>query len=185
MMRCKKYCFSIRDLPLLCFKPAHTVEQSFGFFSVAGEGFAPQPLAAAAPQKNERIFMFNTDTEMSARIGFRLPSAVARDWRELSVKSGLSLSDWIRSQIDSDFVTGLPTPVKRRRFSNHCDPELIQHLARIGNNLNQIAHALNACKKSGSTVQLIEVLAVLRSQEEALISLLPNLPQSKSDSNAN
>lgn len=54
-------------------------------------------------------------------------------------------------------------------------------LARIGNNLNQTARALNECRKAGSVVQLTEVLAVLRSIEQQASHLFPQLPPPPSE----
>jgi hypothetical protein len=118
---------------------------------------------------------------LDARLGFRLPPEVAQDWKTRAKASGQSLSDWLRSQIDAKAVTGLPTPSgkKSRDHHNGCDPVLIQQLARIGNNLNQVARALNECRKAGDEVQTIEVLSVLRGIEESTAELYPQLPKPK------
>ncbi|MGC5428856.1 MobC family plasmid mobilization relaxosome protein, partial [Aeromonas veronii bv. sobria] len=53
---------------------------------------------------------------------------------------------------------------------------LMRQLAGMSNNLNQIARALNECRLAGSSVQLVEVLALLRSIEVQAGRLLPQLP---------
>jgi hypothetical protein len=126
--------------------------------------------------------MAKTET-LEARIGFRLPMEVANDWRKKAKASGGSLSDWLRGLVDANQKTGLPTPgLKRKRdTSNDCDPELMRQLAQIGNNLNQVARALNECRKVGDAVQVVEVLSVLRSIEEAIAELYPQLPRPPSE----
>nr|WP_257621326.1 MobC family plasmid mobilization relaxosome protein [Aeromonas hydrophila] len=90
------------------------------------------------------------------------------------------MSDWIRGAVDANQQTNLPTPQRRpvrvRDTSNDADPELMRQLAGMSNNLNQIARALNECRLAGSSVQLVEVLALLRSIEVQAGHLLPQLP---------
>ena len=52
----------------------------------------------------------------------------------------------------------------------------MRQLAALGSNLNQIARAVNECRLVGSPVYLVELLALLRSIEEAAGALLPQLP---------
>ena len=115
---------------------------------------------------------------LDARLGFRLPVEIAQDWKSRAQAAGLSLSDWLRSQIDADAVTGLPTPTKRvkKTIHNGCDPKLMQQLAKIGNNVNQISRALNECRRAGNVVHVVQVLSVLRGLSEKLDGLFPELP---------
>nr|WP_272487364.1 MobC family plasmid mobilization relaxosome protein [Citrobacter braakii]WBU75728.1 MobC family plasmid mobilization relaxosome protein [Citrobacter braakii] len=116
---------------------------------------------------------------LDARAAFRLPADVLAEWHTKAKAGGYkNLSDFLRSAVDSRQVTGLPTPAaKKRSTDNGCDPALIQQLAKIGNNLNQIARALNECRKAGDVVEVVEVLAVLRSNEAAIAELFPKLPK--------
>nr|WP_270657717.1 MobC family plasmid mobilization relaxosome protein [Aeromonas sp. Y293-4] len=90
------------------------------------------------------------------------------------------MSDWIRGAVDAQQQTHLPTPTRRpvrvRDTSNDADPVLMRQLAGMSNNLNQIARALNECRLAGSSVQLVELLALLRSIEAQAGRLLPQLP---------
>nr|WP_275296460.1 plasmid mobilization relaxosome protein MobC [Aeromonas salmonicida] len=54
----------------------------------------------------------------------------------------------------------------------------MRQLAGMSNNLNQIARALNECRLIGAPVQVqvVEVLALLRSIEGQAAHLLPQLP---------
>ncbi|WOE87211.1 plasmid mobilization relaxosome protein MobC [Aeromonas veronii] len=63
-----------------------------------------------------------------------------------------------------------------RDSSHDADPVLMRQLAGMSNNLNQIARALNECRLIGAPVQVVEVLALLRSIEGQAAHLLPQLP---------
>jgi hypothetical protein len=103
-------------------------------------------------------------------LAFRLPKSVANQWRKRAERAGISLSDFVRRAVDSDQTTGISGPIKRRRRNyTPADPELIKHLARIGNNLNQIARYVNT--KSG--VDSVELLAQLNALRRDFLSLLP------------
>ena len=57
-------------------------------------------------------------------------------WQGIAENSGVTLSDLMRSSLD-----GLR--LRKRRGPPKVAPELLRELARIGNNLNQLAHAAN------------------------------------------
>jgi hypothetical protein len=125
---------------------------------------------------------------LDARVAFRLPSEVLTDWKQKAEAFGYrNLSDFLRSAVDGRRVTGVITPDRRKRkppklaATNGCDPQLIAQLARLGNNLNQVARALNECRKSGSVVELAEVLAILTSIEQQAAQLFPLLPPPPSE----
>lgn len=80
------------------------------------------------------------------------------------------LSGWLR-----DLALG-EAPAKRTRSSGpapKADPALVAQVAKIGNNLNQMARALNECRLVGDAVQLVEVAAQLAAVRADLLSLLP------------
>lgn len=125
---------------------------------------------------------------LDARAAFRLPSEVLTEWKQKAEEGGYrNLSDFLRAAVDGRQTTGIATPDRRKRkqpklaAANGCDPQLIAHLARLGNNLNQVARALNECRKSGSVVELAEVLAVLTSIEQQASQLFPKLPPPPSE----
>ena len=129
-----------------------------------------------------------TKETLDARAAFRLPADVLADWRQKAEAGGYrNLSDFLRAAVDGRQVTGIATPDRRKRkppklaAANGCDPQLIAQLAQIGNNLNQIARALNECRKAGSVVELAEVLAVLASIEQQAAELFPKLPPPPSE----
>ncbi len=114
----------------------------------------------------------NQKPPADARLAFRLPSAVADVWRQQADRAGLSLSDWLRSQIDERQATGIAPPSKRPRKRNYtpADPELVRQVAWIGNNINQIAKWVNS-NKSG--IESVELLTHLSALSKAVSFLLP------------
>lgn len=76
--------------------------------------------------------------------------------KERSPENSRGLSPWIR-----DLALG--QSVKKDRFPP-VDQKLISTLARVGNNLNQIAHQANAAAKSGRFN--VEAAGLLRAVEE-------------------
>ncbi|MGH0004874.1 MobC family plasmid mobilization relaxosome protein [Pseudovibrio ascidiaceicola] len=81
-------------------------------------------------------------------------------WKSKADQAGHSLSDLLRIALDET------KPKRRRRVD--VDPNLIRELARIGNNLNQVAKWANQQK---SAVQAVEVVAHLSAIEDELSSL--------------
>jgi hypothetical protein len=81
-----------------------------------------------------------------------------------------NVSDWLRTiALDPDMN---PRRTIYKEFRQ--DPALVQQVARIGNNLNQVARCINSAKKSGSLVDLVAVQAQLV-QMNALLSALIKL----------
>ncbi len=92
--------------------------------------------------------------------------------REHASTEGVSMSDWLRLRISNDRFehakpTKRPTPQKRKREApaHPVDPKLIAALAKIGNNLNQIAHVANA---SGNLPTLAQLASIERAIGEVL-----------------
>ena len=92
--------------------------------------------------------------------------------RALASDAGFSMAEYARSQLlrEGKLAEGAPKICRRRSVSTVVDPSLLSHLARIGNNLNQIARRVNSSERGkGLDVQ---VLLSLISIERALSSLL-------------
>jgi hypothetical protein len=115
--------------------------------------------------------------ELTKRFAFRLPSSVADDWRSAAQRAGMSLSDWVRSQIRSDgvkpVVTRRPSPQKVPKSREHvpADPALVRAVALAGSNLNQIARKLNM-NSGGESVPSAQILIVLVETERRLQEIL-------------
>jgi hypothetical protein len=118
---------------------------------------------------------------MTAGARIRLPDDVLARWRVAAEASGLCLSDWLRDRIDGPgrdeptgepVKTGKPTPRRgsgRRRPFTPADPELVAQLARLGNNLNQIARWANEHKRAAEAVAVVAHLAAIEAQLEILL----------------
>ena len=55
---------------------------------------------------------------------------------------------------------------------SYIDPLLLRHVAQIGNNLNQIAKALNTANLNGQTLELLELIQVMNQVDGHLKELL-------------
>lgn len=76
-------------------------------------------------------------------------------WQGIAENKGVSLSELMRSSLD-----GLR--LRKRREPPTVAPELLRELARIGNNLNQLAHAANRRRPLESTALLIRLIEIDR-----------------------
>lgn len=74
---------------------------------------------------------------------------------------GRQVSPWLREMGLGTPPENIPKPVKGQKVAPTVDPLLIRELARIGNNLNQMARLANEQKKSGFDFDVLEVLAKL------------------------
>jgi hypothetical protein len=112
--------------------------------------------------------------DMNARLAFRLPMSVAKAWRAAAAASGLSLSDWVRSQVLVDgvgaVITNKPSPQKvpKRREHVPVDPALVRAVASAGNNLNQIARRLNRGESIGHADLFLMLVEIEKRLQEIL-----------------
>ena len=78
--------------------------------------------------------------------------------------------------------TIIPVVTVEKRYEN-TDPKLLIELARIGNNVNQMARALNFIKNGDSenlkTFDFIQCQVLLKAIQTDLHSVLPELPEIK------
>ena len=103
----------------------------------------------------------------------RLPTSLAERLREEAAAHGCTNSDVFRRYLSLADAKPLnqPRPVRVQKYAgrvNHADPALMRAIAGIGNNLNQIAHGLNAANLAGEPLAHVHILAVLRSIEQKL-----------------
>ena len=105
----------------------------------------------------------------------RLSSDELERVRNIATQAGYSMSEYARSFLLSKATTleiKAPTIPHRRKSSTTIDPSLIYQLARIGNNLNQLARRVNSSGMEGYQIQIIAHLITI---ERTLFSfLLPN-----------
>jgi hypothetical protein len=99
------------------------------------------------------------------KIEIRTTAEEKRHWQAIAENKGVSLSELVRSSLG-----GLR--LRKRRETPSVAPELLRDLARIGNNLNQLAHAANKkppLERVALLIRLIEIdreLALIRSAHE-------------------
>lgn len=102
---------------------------------------------------------------MSERIELRVSAEEKAHWQAIAASRGVSLSELIRAALSGQRL-------RPRRAAPRVDPDLVRELARIGNNLNQLARAANRrspVETVSLLVKLIEIdreLAVLRVTHE-------------------
>lgn len=102
---------------------------------------------------------------MSERIELRVSAEEKAHWQAIATSRGVSLSELIRAALSGQRL-------RTRRAAPRVDPDLVRELARIGNNLNQLARAANRrppVETVSLLVKLIEIdreLAVLRAAHE-------------------
>jgi len=82
---------------------------------------------------------------MAARAKFvkiRTTDAERDAWQAMADEAGLSLADLIRQRLDQPTLQP-PKSDRIQRVVIEADPDLIRQLSRIGNNMNQLARAVN------------------------------------------
>lgn len=104
--------------------------------------------------------------------------------------AGISDAAYLRWLLrrEAGSAADLPAPPKRKRKPEalppppSADPALLMQLAKVGNLLNQVARSANECRKSGSSLDLVQVLAVLLIIEHQSASLArPAVPISSKE----
>lgn len=108
-------------------------------------------------------------------VTFRLPENVFDEWNKTAQKANITFSDFIRASIDEKQKSGI-TPARkkpRREAFSKVDHELLREIARIGNNLNQLARWVNIYKAGIEAVLLTAHLSAIQCE---LQKLLPPLP---------
>lgn len=96
-------------------------------------------------------------------VNLKVTAAQRDEWHRLAELQGLSLSDLIRQRM------GDPALAEPRRRARRADPALVAAVARVGNNLNQVAKWANAYGPRASVVEVLAVLAAIDRRLRALI----------------
>lgn len=82
-----------------------------------------------------------------------------RRWQAIAENKGVSLSELMRNLLNGQRL-------RKRRPVPMVDPVLLRALARIGNNLNQIAHAANHRHPVPATALLVRLIEIDRELSE-------------------
>ena len=87
---------------------------------------------------------------------------------KFSEAAGISDAAYLRWLLrrEAGSPAALPAPPKRKRAlaaspPPAADPALLLQIARVGNLLNQVARSANECRRNGSALDMVQVLAVL------------------------
>lgn len=100
-------------------------------------------------------------TSLSTRITVRVAQEDFDRYSAAAKWMGLSLSDFFRHSLNSEALTYRSTPrakASKRKEQRKVNPELLRELNKMGNNLNQIAKALNKIQLIDGGVSGAELL---------------------------
>ena len=87
---------------------------------------------------------------------------------QIFVHANGNVSDWLRTiALDPDI-----NPSRTIYKELKQDPALVREVARIGNNLNQVARYINSAKKTGLLIDLVAVQAQLVQMNTLLSALI-------------
>lgn len=91
------------------------------------------------------------------------------EWHAVAAAAGMTLSDLFRSH---PLLATKPVGRAPRRRAAHAatDPALLAGIAKVGNNLNQLARWCNSYKSASDCVQVLSALTAIQRQ---LSSFLP------------
>lgn len=99
----------------------------------------------------------------------RIPESLSIRIRREAAESGRSLGDHVRARMSYDEAKplGKRSPRKREKLAevSAADPALLRQLGSIGNNINQLARAVNSDLLGGTPVQNAQVMMILRAIE--------------------
>lgn len=87
------------------------------------------------------------------------------DWERKARAQELTLSKYARHLLSAE-------PMQRRARPPEVDPVLLAAVGRAGNNLNQIARAMNTDRKAGSAIDLIAVWTLLMALDRQLSDIV-------------
>jgi len=76
-----------------------------------------------------------------------------------------SLSDYARHVLSAE-------PMQRRARPPEVDPTLLATVGRAGNNLNQVARAMNSDRKAGRAIDLVAVRTLLMTLDRQLAEIV-------------
>jgi phage FluMu gp28-like protein len=101
---------------------------------------------------------------------------------ECAARSGLTMSEYIRqSAIDREItpIINPKKPVVKKQIvyssKSQGEVEIIHHLAKIGNNLNQLTRQINTSTKIGESIELTKIATYLYSIEAQITNVLQSI----------
>ena len=91
------------------------------------------------------------------RLEIRTTAEDKARWQAVAESRGLSLSDLVRSVLDGQRRSPRP-----QQAAPMVDPELLREMARIGNNLNQLAQVANRQEPVAAAALLVRLIEIDR-----------------------
>ncbi len=110
-------------------------------------------------------------------VTLKVPQSLRAELETQAAAAKATLSDILRSHLTLAAAKPLGKAARRRQPKrlasvSGVDDGLVRQVAAIGSNLNQIARAANAGALAGKPLQVVEVLALLRSIERQVGALV-------------
>lgn len=91
----------------------------------------------------------------------KVTAAERESWAAFAKAQGFSVSDLVRQMMATAMKEPAKLHAKPRRISRRADPELIRELAKVGNNLNQIARWANTYKTGADAREVTQALIAI------------------------
>ena len=106
-------------------------------------------------------------------VNIKVTEKERNEWQAFAQLKDKNLSDVLRQLIADEMgvkirLENLPVKKKQVRASRKINPELLRELAKIGNNLNQIARWANTYKSDADALEVVQaLLSIQRAMPDA------------------
>lgn len=106
-------------------------------------------------------------------VNIKVTEKERNEWQAFAQLKDKNLSDVLRQLIADEMgveirLENLPVKKKQVRASRKINPELLRELAKIGNNLNQIARWANTYKSDADALEVLQaLLSIQRAMPDA------------------
>lgn len=112
--------------------------------------------------------MINSKSTKNAQLKIRLTRDEYAGFKLMAEKQGKTLANLAREKLNLEAVNRTPLSSKSQRSYTKADPQLIREIARIGNNLNQLARKANQSGMSDLEDFIITLINIERSLKRVL-----------------
>lgn len=112
--------------------------------------------------------MVNSKSPRDKQIKIRLTKDELAGLKLIAEKQDKTLTDLVREKLNLEAVNRTPLSSKSQRAYTKADPQLILEIARIGNNLNQLARKANQSGIGDIEDFLIVLINIERALKRAL-----------------